>query len=109
VLPINGVIASPFGAAKFVVENNPLGMQFGQGSSAVIVGGLQVAKNTTGILADNATGLTFVSIPPNPSAIQANGTDVTLSFGTRSTIEGVAIGTIVCDGTVLSRGTKVCP
>jgi hypothetical protein len=107
-MPVNGVITSPFGAAKFVVENNPLGMQFGQGSSAVIVGGLQVARNSTGIQGDNAA-LTFVSIPPNPSVIQMNGTDVSLGFGTKSTIDGVAVGTIICDGTVLSRGTKVCP
>jgi hypothetical protein len=109
VLPANGVITSPFGAARFVVENNPVGMQFGQGSSAVIIGGLQVSRNGTGIAADNAIGLTFVSIPPNPSAIQSNGTDITLGFGTKSTIDGVAVGTIVCDSTVLSRGTKVCP
>jgi hypothetical protein len=105
-----GTIASPFGAARFVVENNPVGMQFRQGSSAIIVGGLNVRSNAVaGIDADNAAGLTFVSIAPNPSAIQSNGTDVRLGFGTKSTIEGVAVGTLVCDSTVLSRGTRVCP
>jgi hypothetical protein len=110
VLLVNGNISSPFGAAKLVVENNPIGMQFLQGSSATITGGLNVRNNAfTGIEADNAAGLTFASIPPNPSAIQSNGTDVKLTFGTKSTINGVIVGTIVCDSTVLSRGTTVCP
>jgi hypothetical protein len=105
----NASITSPFGAATFVVENNPVGMQLGQGSTALVRGGLRIARNVTGISADNAAGLTLVSIPPNPSTIQSNGTDVRLGFGTKSTIDGVAVGTIVCDGTVLSRGTRVCP
>jgi hypothetical protein len=53
--------------------------------------------------------LTLVSTPTNPSAITSNGTDVDLRFGTRVTINGVTVGTIMCDGTVLSRGTTVCP
>ena len=109
VLLVNGNISSPFGAASLVIENNPVGMQFLQGSTATITGGLNVRNNVLGINGDNATGLTFASIPPNPSAIQSNGTDVRLSFGTKSTINGVAVGTIVCDATVLSRGTTVCP
>ena len=109
-LPANGDITSPFGAARFVVENNTVGMQFGQGSSAIIIGGLNVRYNAVaGIEADNAVGLTFVSIPPNPSTIQSNGTDVKLRFGTKSTIDGVVVGTIACDATVLSRGSTVCP
>jgi hypothetical protein len=108
-LPANGAITSPFGAARFIVENNSVGMDFGQGSTALIIGGLQVSNNATGVSGDNASGLTFVSIPPNPSAIQSNGTDVRLAFGSRSSIQGVTVGTIVCDATVLSRGTKVCP
>jgi hypothetical protein len=109
VLLVNGNISSPFGAASVVIQNNPIGMQFLQGSSATIIGGLNVRNNIFGIDADNAAGLTFASIPPNPSAVQSNGIDVRLSFGTKSTINGVAVGTIVCDGTVLSRGTTVCP
>jgi hypothetical protein len=106
----NASITSPFGAATFVVENNPVGMQLGQGSTALIRGGLRVARNSVaGIAADNAAGLTLVSLPESPSTIQSNGTDVRLGFGTKSTIDGVTVGTIVCDGTVLSRGTKVCP
>ena len=109
VLLVNGNISSPFGAARFVIEHNPAGMQFLQGSTATIVGGMNVRNNIFGIDADNATGLTFVSTPPNPSAIQSNGIDVRLTFGTKSTINGVLVGNIVCDQTVLSRGTTVCP
>jgi len=109
VLLVNGNISSPFGAARFVIEHNPAGMQFLQGSTATIVGGMNVRNNIFGIDADNATGLTFVSTPPNPSAIQSNGIDVRLTFGTKSTINGVVVGNIVCDQTVLSRGTTVCP
>jgi hypothetical protein len=109
-LPGNGSLVSPFGAATFVVQHNATGMNFGQESSAVIVGGLQVTNNNVaGMLADGAGTLTLVSIPPNPSSITGNGTDVDLRFGSRTTIAGVAIGTLVCDGTVLSRGTTVCP
>jgi hypothetical protein len=110
VLLVNGNISSPFGAARLVVENNPVGMQFLQGATATITGGLNVRNNAlTGIAADNAGGLTFASMPSNPSAIQSNGTDIRLTFGSKSTITGVAVGTIVCDATVLSRGTTVCP
>jgi hypothetical protein len=109
VLLVNGNISSPFGAARLVVENNPVGMLFLQGSTASITGGLNVRNNIFGIDADNAAGLTFATMLPNPSAVQSNGTDIRLSFGTKSTINGVTVGTIVCDGTVLSRGTTVCP
>ena len=106
---VNGNLSSPFGAARLAIENNPIGMQFLQGSTATVIGGLNIRNNVFGIDGDNATGLTFVSIPPNPSAVQTNGIDIRLSFGTKSTINGVAVGTIVCDATVLSRGTTVCP
>jgi hypothetical protein len=110
VLLVNGNISNPFGSARLVIENNPIGMQFLQGSTASITGGLNVRNNSlTGIEADNAGGLTLVSTPPNPSAVQSNGVDIKLLFGTKSTINGVAVGTIVCDATVLSRGTTVCP
>jgi hypothetical protein len=68
-----------------------------------------VQHNQTGLLGDGAGTLTLVSVPPNPSAITNNGTDVDLKFGTRVTFGGVTIGTIVCDTTVLSRGSTVCP
>jgi hypothetical protein len=56
VLLVNGNISSPFGAARFVIEHNPAGMQFLQGSTATIVGGMNVRNNIFGIDADNATG-----------------------------------------------------
>lgn len=54
--------------------------------------------------------VTLVSTPPAASTIQNNtGVDVDFRFGTRATIDGVTVGSIVCDATVLSRGTTVCP
>ena len=109
----SGFIASPFGATRgvtFVIENNDIGLRFLHGSGAIFVGGLTVRNNhTAGLLADGAGTLTLVSTPANPSAITGNGTDVDLRFGSRVTINGVTIGTMMCDGTVLSRGTTVCP
>jgi Right handed beta helix region len=108
---LDGAVVSPFGAAKFMIENNQKsGLDVSEGDSALIIGGLTVQNNQTGLLADGAGTLTLVSVPSNPSRIQNNsGTDVDLRFGTRVTFGGVTIGTITCDTTVLSRGTTVCP
>jgi hypothetical protein len=97
-----GKIISPDGVGTFVIENNGVGLDFGLDGSALLVGGVTVRNNGTGVL-------TFISIPSNPSAITGNGVDVDLRFGARATIEGVDVGTITCDSTVLSRGTTVCP
>jgi Right handed beta helix region len=105
-----GFIASPFGGGKFVLENNTVGLHFIEGAGAVITGGLSVRSNGTGVLADGAGTVTLISIPPNPSSITNNSTvDVDLAFGTRATIDGVTIGSITCDATVLSRGSPMCP
>ena len=104
-----GKIISPFGVGTFVIENNGVGLDFGLDGTALLVGGLTVRNNGTGVRGDGAGVLTFISIPPNPSAITGNGVDVDLRFGARATIEGVDVGTITCDSTVLSRGTTVCP
>ena len=104
-----GKIISPFGVARFVIENNVVGLDFGLDGTALLVGGLTVRNNGTGVRGDGAGVLTFISIPSNPSAITGNGVDVDLRFGARATIEGVEVGTITCDSTVLSRGTTVCP
>ena len=75
-------------------------------------GPLTVKHNDVGLLAEGAGTLDIVSAPPQTTAIQNNGTDVDLKFGTRVTFDGVTIGTIVCDKTVLSRdgaGNAVCP
>jgi hypothetical protein len=110
VLALDGTIVSPGPAATFTSEHNRTGLNVGDGSRILIVGGLKVQNNQTGLLADGAGTLTLVSIPANPSSILNNsGTDVDLRFGTRATFDGVSIGTIVCDATVLSRGSTTCP
>ena len=105
----DGRVVAPFGETKFLLENNTVGMNLRNGSQVLIAGGLTVQSNGTGVLADAAGPLTLTSVPANPSAITGNVTDMRLQFGTRSTIDGVTIGTMVCDATVLSRGTKTCP
>ena len=104
-----GKIISPFGVGTFVIENNGVGLDFGLDGTALLVGGLTVRNNGTGVRGDGAGVLTFISIPSNPSAITGNGVDVDLVFGARATFDGVDVGTITCDSTVLSRGTTVCP
>ena len=100
----------PFGRGTFVFRNNGTGMFFGTGCSAVVNPAmLTIQSNATGILADAADTLSFATDPANGSAITGNGTDVDLKFGTRATLQGITIGTIVCDETVLSRGSTVCP
>lgn len=108
--PAGGKLLEPFGRGTFVFRNNGTGMFFGAGCSAVVNPAmLTIQSNATGILADAADTLSFATDPPNGSAITGNGTDVDLKFGTRATLQGITIGTIVCDKTVLSRGSTVCP
>ena len=106
-------VESPFGAATLRFEDNPVGVQVDTNSSMLIVGGMQISGNAdVGLLADGAGSVTI--IPPEadptavPSAITGNGTDVRLSFGTRATI-AAAVGSIVCDPSVLVRGSAMCP
>ena len=108
-LVVAGKIISPNGVGTFVIENNGVGLDFGLDGTALLVGGLTVRNNGTGVRGDGAGVLTFISIPENPSAITGNGVDVDLRFGARATFAGVDVGTITCDSTVLSRGTTVCP
>jgi hypothetical protein len=113
-LPIGGTIDSPFGSIKFIASSNPVGLYLGLGSRALIHGALTVQNNKTGVLADGADTLNVnaspAPIPPNPSSITGNETDVDLRFGSRAIFgNAVTIGTIKCDQTVLSRGTIVCP
>jgi hypothetical protein len=111
-LPAGGAIASPFGIEKgirFVIENNGVGLNVGQSSNVVIVGGLAVRNNTTaGIIADSGS-LTLVGAPPNPSSIAGNALDLDLRFGTRATFSGVTFATKKCEPTVLARGIAGCP
>ena len=104
-----GAILSPHATGRFVAHGNPTGMKMEDGAGVLIVGGLELTDNDTGLDADGAGTLTVVSIPPVPSTITANGTDMALSFGTRATMDGVTAVTVVCDETVLLRGTLACP
>jgi len=104
-----GSILSPHATAKFVANNNFIGMLIEDGGSLLVVGGLDVTQNSVGISASGAGTLTMVSIPTNPSTVDANQTDMALDFGTRATIDGVAFTSLVCDGTALVRGSASCP
>ena len=98
------------GAGRFVLKGNAVGLTVGTESSVLSVGGFDVQNNGTGLLADGAGSLVLVSIPPNPAAFQSNTTaDADLRFGTRITVSGAGFGKVVCDATVLSRGTTKCP
>jgi parallel beta helix pectate lyase-like protein len=111
-MPAGGTISSPFGIEKgihFVIENNGVGLNLGQGSNAVIIGGLTVRNNTTaGIVADNGS-LTLVGAPPNPSSITGNALDLDFRFGARATFAGVTFATKKCEASVLARGIAACP
>jgi hypothetical protein len=105
-----GSIVSPFGVGTFFIENNVVGLDFRLGGGAIFRGGLTVRNNGTGVRTTDSAGvLWFISIPSNPSAITGNGVDVDLRFGACATFDGIDVGTITCDSTVLSRGTTVCP
>ena len=109
----NGGFATtlPGGGAKFVIANNRVGINVAGGTGVLFQGGqLTVTGNAVvGLSADGAGPVTILSESATPSSISGNTLDVDLKFGTRATFEGVTIGSIACDNTVLSRGTTVCP
>ena len=107
----NGFLfTAPGGGATFLIEDNDVGIRAEQGAGFIFQGGqLTVTNNGVGLAGDGAGTLTILSMPATPSSISGNGLDVSLAFGTRATFQGVAIGSITCDATVLSRGTTVCP
>ena len=108
----SSVVAVVNGSAEFVAENNAIGLSFVQNANGIFQGGPLTVRNNkrVGLLADGAGTLIVESDPAKPpSRIEQNGTDVDLRFGTRATFQGVTIGSITCDATVLSRGTTVCP
>lgn len=108
-LVVTGTASAPSEGATFVLHDNGVGMSLASGSSTFLRAGLNVHDNATGILVDNAS-LEITAPPGLPNSITGNGTNVQLSFGARSTIENFVIGTpLVCDPTVLSRGTTKCP
>ena len=59
--------------------------------------------------ADGTGALTIESDPLKLSSIVNNGTDVNLEFVTRAAVDGVTMGSIVCDAMVLSPGSTVDP
>ena len=79
------------------------------GASALIVGGLNITGNGAGISAIGAGTLNLVSVPPNPSTVNLNQVDLDLEFGTRATLDGITATDLVCDETVLVRGSLACP
>ncbi|MEM7282727.1 MAG: right-handed parallel beta-helix repeat-containing protein [Pseudomonadota bacterium] len=103
-----GSIVSPHATAKFVAENNAVGMLMEDGARALIVGGLNLNANDIGVSADGAGTLNLVSVPPNPSSIRSNQLDLSLNFGSRVTIAGFDVNAVVCDNTVIVRGAT-CP
>jgi hypothetical protein len=99
----------PFAGATFVLHHNGLGMNLRPGSSAFMIAKLNVHDNGVGVLADQAN-LHLEAAPALPASIADNGTSVQLTFGSRSTLVNVSIDTpLVCDSTILSRGTATCP
>lgn len=104
-----GAILSPHATARFEISQNGVGMVMEDGASALIVGGLRVSQNQTGVSAIGAGTLTLVSVPPNPSNVSGNQQDLVLGFGTRITLDGVAVGSVTCDASVLARGSVGCP
>ena len=103
------VVSPPFAAATFLLHGNGVGMNLLSGSSTLMVGGLNVHDNAIGVSVDEAS-LYIEGVQGLQAAVAGNGTNVQLSFGSRSTIQNVTIGTpLVCDPTVLSRGTTTCP
>jgi nitrous oxidase accessory protein NosD len=99
----------PFAGATFVLHHNDVGMNLRPGSSAFMIARLNVHDNGIGVLVDQAN-LHLEATPALPASIAGNGSNVQLTFGSRSTIQNVSIATpLVCDSTILSRGTTTCP
>lgn len=107
--PGGKVATPPFAGATFALHENGVGMNMLPGSSAFMIGGLNVHDNNGGVLVNEAS-LFLEAGAGLAASVTGNGLDVQLLFGSRSTITNVSIGTpLVCDSTVLSRGTTTCP
>ncbi len=113
-------VASPFGAARFVFTDNPVGMVLSSDASLEIRGGLQLNDNLgPGLVASGAGVVTLRSWPdadhpgpvtdPSPSSIIGNGGPAVIAdFGSRLDLNDIEIiGPILCDPTVISR-TAIC-
>ncbi len=113
-------IASPFGAARFVVAQNPVGMVLATDASLELRGGLELRDNFGPGLVANGAGVVMLRSWPNPghpgpindpspSSIVGNGGPAVIAdFGSRLDINDVELGgPVICDPTVISR-TPVC-
>lgn len=108
-LVVGGQVGTPSEQATFVLHDNGVGMSLSSGTSTFLRMGLNVHDNATGVSVDDSS-LSLEAAPGLPTSIVNNGTDVQLAFGARSTIRNFTIGTaLVCEPSVLSRGTSTCP
>jgi hypothetical protein len=109
ILAGRGIFANPWAVARVVVENNPVGMVVAENSNVMNKGGLEISGNFgPGLVADAAGTIDLAG--ESLSFIESNGgPDMVLEFGSRATIKGVDVGVLVCDPTVLVRGTVACP
>ena len=107
---LGGRILSPQGAARFQIERNPTGIAFESDSGALIIGGLTVRNNGTGVLADGSGVVMLIAPPDNPASINGNGTrDFDGRFGSRIRLIGVSVGPkVACEASVLREGLA-CP
>jgi hypothetical protein len=103
------VDSPPFSTSRIVLRSNGVGMNVFAGSKAFLNAGLDIRGNGTGVLVDEAS-LHLGAVSGLSASIAGNDTDMQLAFGSRSTIENVTVGTpLVCESSVLSRGTVTCP
>ena len=89
-----------------VITDNTLDGIMVRGNSELTAYAIDAQNNhERGVAADDGS-----SISISNSTITGNWVnDVVLTFGSRASLYGGTIGTITCDGTVLSRGDHVCP
>jgi hypothetical protein len=113
-------VLSPFGAARFVMNGNPVGMILMSDASTEIRGGLEIQNNFGPGLVAHGSGVVMLrSVPdpdhpvpadePSPSSIKNNGGPaVVADFGSRLDIRDVElVGPVICDPTVISA-SPVC-
>jgi len=115
IFAVGGDVFCGFGYGSLSMQGNGVGMQLTDGASATLACSLAVTANGIGINGDGAGTVTLGGWDGTPTSaysqvVQGNfGADVNLAFGTRITVQDADIGTMVCDPTVLSRGTTTCP
>ena len=89
-------------------DNTGSGVRVLTGSTLTFVNQAQLIgrqNGRTGLVADNGAGVTLVNSVVTDNSLN----DILLSFGARADFRTLEVGTVVCDGTVLVRGTTGCP